>query len=303
MYGPFKYSNTTDVPGAVVQAGLAQLETALEGMDKTAAVYGDSSTFNSSHHNNNNHHHHHHNHHHHQPSPNADDLPAERVLSIAIHISEMPSSKQADALARLPPAVRHKVTALLQEQAVIQGNEPRTADNVISTTEYVVDETPAAAAGARPANGAAAVPKVVVYEDLLGMSGAMSSRAPAAAAAPAPPSAQAVPPATHGRMRSVADMDEFFSGGSASAAADPGRATPSKAAPPAAAGRSTAAGGGLTRVLSGSEGQLGDLLGGGGAAAAGGAGTRAAAAHKSSSMINLGGLEALVGHVDVSGHQ
>eukprot|EP00775_Hariotina_reticulata_P010949 gene10949-11103_t len=189
------------------QAGLAQLETALEGMDKTAAEHADSSTLHSSHQHPN----HNDNHHQQQHPPYEDDLPAERVLSIAIHISEMPSHKQPDALARLPAAVRRKVMALLQEQAVIQAEELCNAE-------------------------------------------------------------------------------------------DPGRSAPSKAASPAVASRSTAPAGGLNRVLSGSDGQLADLLGGGGPAVGGSAG-RAAATHKSSSMTNLGGLEALAGHVDVSGHQ
>lgn len=310
----------------LLQAGLAQLETALESMDRPAGS-SSSRPYNGEGSNGGG------------QAYMPDDLPAERVLSIAIHISEMPSTRQEEALARLPRPVRQKVMALLREQAVIEGEEQMQGqgpggsafgpssngnsrpaapeDAVIHTTEYSLNDadkqqpatpvgrpgratpvqaaaaaggqgkpSPAAAAAApAPTAPAAAVSLQVEEEDLLGM----SSPNPAATAA------------GPDRLASVADIDDFFSGGAAAPAA-PGSSTSSRASQrPRSAHASVGSSGGssMSRVLSGSDGQLADLLGGSGAAVSS---SKATAPHKSNSMINLGGLEQLHLPVDVSQH-
>jgi hypothetical protein len=313
---------------ALLQAGLQQLETALEGMDRPAGAAGGSSSGSGSY--------------------LPEDLPAERVLSIAIHISEMPSTRQEEALARLPRPVRLKVLALLREQAVLEGEEQMQhsqgqpgsgaglaagADaGVIHTREYDLSEADRqqVAAGVRPASGraspaagvsgpraaspaaaaavvrgvppppgpaavAAAAARAAAEEDLLGMS------SPKGAAAGAAPAAAAAAAAAPDRLVSVDNMDDFFSGGAA--AAPSSRPAQQQQQRPRSAHTSVGNSSSMSKSHSSSDGQLADLLGGGGPAGAAGAAGRGSAPAKSNSMINLGGLDGLsLDAVDVGRH-
>jgi len=243
------------------QAGLAQLETAIDGLDKQGSgkLHSADSTSRAS--ANGGAHHQHHQHQQHQQDAQYDDVPAERVLSMAIHISELPSNRQEDALARLPRPVRQKVLALLREQAVIEGEEQLSTSGsgaagvaggstgFIPTREFKLEEaaaerprsapladraaaaaapaaptaTPAAAVPAVPRPPAAAAAPAVEEEDLLGLHGPPAAAGAAPAAAPAP--AKRVD-----RLASVSGIDDFFSGGATPAGSSSTASTTAAAA-------------------------------------------------------------------------
>jgi hypothetical protein len=134
---------------------------------------------------------------------NAPPPPAEEVLSIAIHVSELPSGRrQQEALARLPRALRERVEAVLREQAMAGGGAYGSrggyggADGdagggggggVIHTAEFNLDgefgdERLAAAVAAGGAAAAAAAAGA-------SRPGAAAGARPAAAAAPPRPAA------------------------------------------------------------------------------------------------------------------
>jgi hypothetical protein len=167
--------------------------------------------------------------------------PAEQVLSIAIHISELPTGRrQQEALARLPRALRERVEAVLREQALAGGGGgdgygastyagSNGSGGVIHTAEFNLDgefgdERMAAAlaaegpAGPAPASrlGGAAGPKAAA-----GAAAAVAATAAAAGTANKAPKAATTPAAA---AKPAA--------GAAKAAAP---APPPRAPPPAAA--------------------------------------------------------------------
>lgn len=299
-----------------------------------------------------------------------------QVLQHAIHISELPSSKQEDALAKLPYAVRMRVQQILHDQAVIEG-EPAVAvpsppamatatpvssyvtpasGHVIVTEEFRLDSeeledsptagppSTAAAVASSPARQAAATPRsrlqatssdqhttardgppsaavssnarpgsVTLHEehDLLGMSqpasatqrhhdvsddllGFNSHATPAAGPTATPDAADHMPTVD------VDDMGDFFSGGGSSAGSNH-KATAATAAATSAPAATTTAYKSSGVHSSSSDSHLADFFGGSGTGAA--AHKAGSGAHKSSSMINLGGLDSLHSNVDVSGHR